>query len=389
MDEINFEDNIWKEFESIDKIEKVEEIINKNICSDCKSQNVIVDIKSASVCQDCGSVQGFTLDKNPEWINGDEGGGENDRCGNATSYFFPQSSLGTNIKSHKYDKIKMVHDWSQMPYKERSLYEVFQFIDAKCDKAGVVKSIIDNAKILYKHISDIKSENGKTIIIRGLNRKSLIAACAYNGAKNQGLPRTTKEIADIFGLTVKQVTKGNRKYDNLIDNYKYINENKSNLAINYIDRFGSKLRIPSIILEHAKLISVNISRLDIASGHQPPSIASASLMIALKVGNLELDKKVISKLFGISDVTITKTYKKILEYEYIITNNKMTDAILNMSTNQFYKTRFDHKNISNQYNNQYSHLLKILIKFNKYMHDLNYKNFRFPFDLVSSYTKGL
>jgi hypothetical protein len=43
----------------------------------------------------------------------------------------------------------------------------------------------------------------------------------------------------------------------------------------------------------------------------------------------------------------------------------------------------------NQYNNQYSHLLKILAKFNKYMHDLNYKNFRFPFDLVSSYTKVL
>ncbi len=134
MDEINFEDAIWKEFDTItNKIENIN--ITSNSCSDCKSNNVIVDLKGASVCQDCGSVQGFTLDKNPEWINGDDGGGENDRCGNATSYFFPQSSLGTNIKSHKYDKIKMVHDWSQMPYKERSLYEVFQYIDSKCDTA--------------------------------------------------------------------------------------------------------------------------------------------------------------------------------------------------------------------------------------------------------------
>lgn len=374
MNEINFEDAIWKEFDSISNKNISIEIYDSNFCNDCKGSNVIVDIKGASVCQDCGCVRGFTLDKNPEWINGEDGSGENDRCGNATSYFFPQSSLGTNIKSHKYDKIKMVHDWSQMPYKERSLYEVFQYIDSKCDKAGVVKSIIDNAKILYKHISDIKCPKGKPIIIRGLNRKSLIAACVYNGAKNQGLPRTAKEIADIFLLTVKQVTKGNRKYDNLIDNYKYMNVNKSNLAINYIDRFGIKLKIPTEILDHAKQISINISRLDIASGHQPPSIASASLMIALKVGELEIDKKLISKLFGISDVTITKTYKKILEYEYIIISNKMTESILNLSSNEFYKSKLACKNIFTQYNNKYRYLLNILMNFSKYVKVLDMPN---------------
>jgi hypothetical protein len=374
MNEINFEDAIWKEFDSISNKNISIEIYDSNFCNDCKGSNVIVDIKGASVCQDCGCVRGFTLDKNPEWINGEDGSGENDRCGNATSYFFPQSSLGTNIKSHKYDKIKMVHDWSQMPYKERSLYEVFQYIDSKCDKAGVVKSIIDNAKILYKHISDIKCPKGKPIIIRGLNRKSLIAACVYNGAKNQGLPRTAKEIADIFLLTVKQVTKGNRKYDNLIDNYKYMNVNKSNLAINYIDRFGIKLKIPAEILDHAKQISINISRLDIASGHQPPSIASASLMIALKVGELEIDKKLISKLFGISDVTITKTYKKILEYEYIIISNKMTESILNLSSNEFYKSKLACKNIFIQYNNKYRYLLNILMNFSKYVKVLDIAN---------------
>lgn len=373
MNEIDFEEDIWKEFDTL-KESKFENLnLSSNICNDCKSNKVIVDIKGASVCEDCGTVKGFALDKNPEWINCEDGGGENDRCGNATSYFFPQSSLGTNIKSHKYDKVKMVHDWSQMPYKERSLYEVFQYIDSKCDKKGVVKSIIDNAKILYKHISDIKCANGKSIIIRGLNRKSLISACVYNGAKNQGLPRTTKEIADIFDLTVKQVTKGNRKYDNLIDNYKYINENKSNLAINYIERFGIKLKIPTLVLDCAKQISINISKLDIASGHQPPSVASASLMIALKIANLDIDKKIISKLFGISDVTITKTYKKILEYEYIIINNKMTEDIIKMSSNEFYKTKMEYKNLCIHYNLEHEVILNLIVKFNKYIKNIHYQ----------------
>ena len=384
MDEIDLDD-IWKEFDNISKtIPKPDKLLNNNTCTDCQSLNIIVDIKGASVCQDCGSVLGFILDKNPEWINGEDGGGgDNDRCGNATSYFYPQSSLGTNIKSHKYDKIKMVHDWSQMPYKERSLYEVHQYIDLKCDKAGIVNSIKDNAKILYKHISDIRCPKGKPIIIRGLNRRSLIASCVYNGAKNQGLPRTTKEIADIFDLTVKQITKGNRKYDHLIDNYKYANESKSNLAINYIERFGVKLKIPTIVLDSAKQISINITKLDIASGHQPPSVASASLMIALKKADLDIDKKVLSKLFSISDVTITKTYKKILEYEYIITDNKMTEAILSMSVNQLFKTKLDHKNLCSKYESEHNNWMSIINKFKKFMIDFNHNNFKFDLLLLS------
>jgi hypothetical protein len=84
----NFDDAIWQEFDNtvtnIDSNISTHNVINQNFCEDCKSSNVIVDLKGATVCQDCGIVQGFTLDKNPEWINGDEGGGaENDRCGNA------------------------------------------------------------------------------------------------------------------------------------------------------------------------------------------------------------------------------------------------------------------------------------------------------------------
>ena len=110
---------------------------------------------------------------------------------------------------------------------------------------------------------------------------------------------------------------------------------------------------------------MNITKLDIASGHQPPSVASASLILALKISNLEIDKKQISKLFGISEVTITKTYKKILEYEYIIINNKMTQSLLNMSTNDFYKTKIEHKKLEDKMKDQNLDYINTLMKFNK------------------------
>ena len=71
-----------------------------------------------------------------------------------------------------------------------------------------LKEIFNNAKNLFNQLSKIttlsKDNKEKGIIIRGLNRKSIIAACVYNGANLQGNPRTPKEIAEIFGITEKQ-----------------------------------------------------------------------------------------------------------------------------------------------------------------------------------------
>ena len=100
-------------------------------------------------------------------------------------------------------------------------------------------------------------------------------------------------------------------------------------------------------------------------------------MLALKIANLDIDKKIISKLFSISDVTITKTYKKILEYEYIITDNKMTEKILEMSLNQFYKIKSDHKNIFIKYENQYNFLMETIYNFNQFIMNMKYNDYSF------------
>ena len=120
-----------------------------------------------------------------------------------------------------------------MPYKERSRLEVLKYIDLKCTsgKVKISQPIIDNAKNLFNKLSMVKhltGENeGKNIIIRGLNRKSIISACLLNGANLQGKPMTPKEVAEIFGITEKQVTKSNRKFRDMMTNQTIINNIKS------------------------------------------------------------------------------------------------------------------------------------------------------------------
>ena len=59
----------------------------------------------------------------------EDGKGEGSmRCGAATNFFLPKSSLGTTISGKK-SVLKMLQNWNQMPYKERSLSEVLQHLE--------------------------------------------------------------------------------------------------------------------------------------------------------------------------------------------------------------------------------------------------------------------
>ena len=363
-------------------------------CSECNSSNVIFTSGRGSyVCGECGIESQEILDESPEWNNYEDGKGDNGRCGAPINAFFPKSSLGTVINTPGYSKIKMLKNWGQVPYKERNLAEVLNEIDAKCKKYRITKAIIDGAKILYKNMKEIKHDcgvnKGKPIIIRGLNCKQIIAACFHFGATLQKSPRSHKEVADIFNLTVKQVTKGCRKfYEIMGDNY-IVFDIKSSHGSDFIKRFGSKIDLPKYIIELATIISNNAAKLYIASDHQATSLAAASILMAIniiesnnKLINFKSDfiiskselttfnKKTISSAFDISDVTISKTYKKLYPYKDIVISDVATSELSEIinsrimidKSNDNLSKNFEFKSVLNV--NQLCHL-------NKSNNDLN------------------
>lgn len=301
-------------------------------CKLCKSTNILFDSnKAAHICEDCGCEIGELFECRPEWSNYGDGDQDSGRCGVATNPFFPKSSTGTVIVGAGCYKLKMLHMWDQVPYKERSLSEVLSTIEQKLKKYKITKSIIDNAKILYKNLSEIKhvdgANKGKPKIMRGDNRRGLIAACAFYGAKLQESPRSTKDIADIFGLEEKQVTKGCRRFLELL-NYEAIYKFYASKACDYITINAYKLNLFKLHIDLAIKITNNIAKLDIASDHQPTSIAAGSIYLVSELKNLGLLKSKISEIFQISEVTITKTYKKIMPYKNFLINDTLTDMMV-------------------------------------------------------------
>jgi transcription initiation factor TFIIB len=320
------------------------------LCISCKSDNIVIDDSLGyHVCQSCGVVNEIFLDKNPIF-NKDSDDKATSSYGCPTNYFFPKSALGTKIKCKGYNRISILQRQGQMPYKEKSLMEELYKIQDKCKQYNITQSVIDTAKILYKKVNDSKhtkgNRKGKCRIMRCINRRSMIAACVFYACKLQNEPRSPKEIADIYSLEIKHVNRGYRKFIDYINIEELFNQFTSSKSTDFIKRFASKLDMNETYIKIAIDISNNINKLDLASTHEPPSVAAGCLLLVVNMYSLTINKKQISDVFGISDVTISKTYRRIWPYHKIITNNEITNMILEKKQNlPKYKANISKENL--------------------------------------------
>jgi transcription initiation factor TFIIB len=315
----------------------LEDTPNIHLCISCKSDNMVIDDSLGyHVCQECGVVNEIYLDKNPIF-NKNATDNSSASYGCPTNFFFPKSALGTKIKCKGYNRISALQRQGQMPYKEKSLMDELYKIQDKCKQYNITQTIIDTAKILYKKVNDSKhtkgSRKGKSRIMRCINRRSMIAACVFYACKLQNEPRSPKEIADIYSLEIKHVNRGYRKFIDYINVEELFNQFTSSKSTDFIKRFASKLDMLDQYIKIAIDISNNINKLDLASTHEPPSVAAGCLLLVVNMYSLTINKKQISDVFGISDVTISKTYRRIWPYHKIITNNEVTQMIMEKKQN--------------------------------------------------------
>jgi len=333
------DDELFDLLDQIDFDNKSTDIQNieneKTYCKRCKSSDKVArdNTQGIIVCIDCGTILAEIFDESPEWKQniGNDYNETVARCGNPTNYFLPQSSLGTTIACSNRNRIKILHNWNAMPYKERSLNIVLKEIQNKCRLGGIMKCIEDDSKILYKEISECKhlsgKNKGKNVIIRSSNRKGLIAACIFFACKRKGNTRSPKEIAKLFDLKYKFFTRGCKIFLKLIKSNQLQYDIKISNAEHFITRYSRDLHIKNEFINQAMKISKNIQKINITSMHTPLSVAIASILLIIDINKLNIDKKQLASKFNISEVTITKTFKKIEQYKSIFINDSLTNKI--------------------------------------------------------------
>lgn len=333
---------INKMFEGIDfnDNKKVNNSVDLNLCQSCGSDKIVEDLTQCiMICTCCGqTLESNVVDTNPEWkqFDDDGGGALGGRC-SAVNPLLPQSSLGTSIQGYGKSKLKTLHSWNAMPYRERTLNNEFKKIHDICVKDDIPKCVEDDTKILYKMANDCKHQggdnDGKYIITRGINRVSISSGCMSLACLKNGHTRTSKEIASSYGIKESETNEG---FKTVIKMLKLKNLNLimgTSKAQHFVKRYCERLKIKNCHIDEVVKVTQNIEKINIASDHTPYSVAATSiLLVAERFEIRSVTKKKIAYEFGLSDVTIAKTYKELEPFKHVLfDNNAVNDIVKQMN----------------------------------------------------------
>lgn len=185
-------------------------------------------------------------------------------------------------------------------------------MEIRARNAGIPNCIIDEAKHMYKLISETK-------ISRGENRKGIIASCIFIACKKfDKCARSNKEIAEIFKIDPTNMTKGFKKFNDIMLLVKKKNKSNNDYSISesldFINRFCSNLNLERDTNDLCKHVCKKIEEYDLVSENTPTSKAAGTIYLVSYIFNLNISKTDISQTCLTSEVTISKCFSKLIDY---------------------------------------------------------------------------
>jgi transcription initiation factor TFIIB len=268
------------------------------------------------VCTRCSLVLTRQLDSNAEWrfFGGSEGqrGANLERCGMPTNPLMPNLSMASIMsassahESMEVRKIRRYQRWCSMPYRERALYHVIDAIAVRSHIHGISQSIVDEAKHLYKQVSERR-------LSRGENRNGLIASTLYMALKAHGVTRSCKEVARIFDIKVSTMTRGCKQFQAIM-NYNVV----CTQPTDFLMRFCNRLNLPEPVVHRSAAMLERVQKHCIVSENAPPTICATVIYAACLDMQHPMNKRRVAEASDLSEVSITKCHKKIREYQHYL-----------------------------------------------------------------------
>lgn len=331
-------------------------------CPTCATATNVRMDGSELVCQGCGTILDIPIEWAAEyrWFSADSGSTDPSRCGFPVNHLMPESSLGTMILSKNngskmMNRIKRYHMWNLMPYRERTLWTIFDGLQVRATNAGINTAAIEEAKELYAQLT-------ASAICRGQNqRDAMLAACLWESLKRHESPRMPKDIAEIFNIEIRQVTRGIKLFQHLLamrtgnqTEHTYANMKKKEKVPakekgepvedlvessdviaaranvrravwqktvgrtttykDFIQPFITNLSIPN---SHAleKLVSLvceRVEELGVVPENTPPSLTASVIVFCCPEVGIKISHTDVAQVCGISPVTIQKCLKRLL-----------------------------------------------------------------------------
>ncbi|HDN83670.1 MAG TPA: transcription initiation factor IIB [Candidatus Altiarchaeales archaeon] len=291
----------------------------KKKCPLCKSENFKIDqYKGEVVCLNCGYViEDVVFYFGPEWIGFDEDQkSKRVRAEGIVKYTKLNKGLTTEIDKYDRDirggaiqperkaQLYRLRKWqrrSRMSSSvQRNLSIALPELDKICSRLNIPNNIKEECAMLYRKAV----KNG---LVKGRSIECVVAAVVYLVSRNHHIPKTLEELEEVTGVKKKDIGRSYRFLCRKLDIKMPVMT-----AIDYIPRFASELGVSGETEAKAIEIVEKAQELGITAGKGPTGIAAAALYLASKLTNdRQTQRKIATKLTGVTEVTIRNRYEEL------------------------------------------------------------------------------
>lgn len=257
------------------------------------------------VCPECGLVVGDrVVDVGSEWrtFSNDKDSKDMSRVGDAENSLLSGSDLSTIIERPSgpggdESGFAKFSNRKSMNSADRVLIGAFREIATMADRINLPKNIVDRSNKLFKQVYESKS-------LKGRANDAISAACLYIACRQEGVPRTFKEICAISRISKKEI---GRCFKLIVKNLETCVDVIT--SGDFMSRFCSNLDLPNSVQKAATYIARKAVDIDLVAGKSPISVAAAAIYMASQASAERRSQKEISEIAGVAEVTIRQSYK--------------------------------------------------------------------------------
>ncbi|WP_222912761.1 transcription initiation factor IIB [Natrinema sp. SYSU A 869] len=303
-----------------DTNQQAEEVSSEQTCDECGSNALITsEDQGELVCEECGLIIDTTnIDRGPEWraFNTSERESKS-RVGAPTTQTMHDKGLttqidwknkdayGRSLSSKKRSQMNRLRKWQERirtkDAGERNLQFALSETDRMASALGVPRSVREIASVIYRRALDED-------LIRGRSIEGVATSCLYAACRQDGIPRSLEEIADVSRVERKEIGR----------TYRYISQE---LALEmepvdpkeYVPRFCSELGSSEEVQAKANEIIDSTAEQGLLSGKSPTGFAAAAIYAASLLCNEKKTQKDVADVAQVTEVTIRNRYQEQIE----------------------------------------------------------------------------
>ena len=285
----------------------------------CKKNEMVTDVHTGEIaCSSCGIVS-----LEPIVDLGTESAGlnatdyqNNSRVGAKRSLKMIDMGLSTLIEAKDKDvtgkslsienrrmfyRLRMWDRNSRSAVTSKSFQKAFTLLDAISSKLGLPESVIEESAYLFRKIAARK-------ILAGRSTAAMLSATIYATCRITDTPRTLQDISDAGNIKKKVLQRTYRFLAKEIDL-----SPEAYTPSEFVTRIAKGLSISEKTQRLTFKILDLCAKKQVSTSKNPMAMAAAAIHLASTINTEKVSQLKISKISGISAVTIRERRKEIVE----------------------------------------------------------------------------